>query len=269
MTYGLRGQTYFYIEVQGPKQDLHSGVFGGSVPEPMIELSHIFASLVDPKGKILVPGLLDEVDKVTETEKKIYEDIDFCLDTFQKDVGSPKLTETTKMDLLMRRWRFPTLSVHGVQGAFAEPGEKTVIPAKVIGKFSIRLVPSMTREHVEKCVTSYVEAIHEKLDTGNIVKCFIAKKPARPWLADTNSDNFQAAIKAVTDVWGIAPDLTREGGSIPITLVFEEVTKKSVLLLPIGASDDGAHSQNEKLNREGYEKGMEVFAKYIAELGKL
>ena len=73
----------------------------------------------------------------------------------------------------------------------------------------------MTREHVEKCVTSYVEAIHEKLDTGNIVKCFIAKKPARPWLADTNSDNFQAAIKAVTDVWGIAPDLTREGGSIP------------------------------------------------------
>ena len=73
VTYGLRGQTYFYIEVQGPKQDLHSGVFGGSVPEPMIELSHIFASLVDPKGKILVPGLLDEVDKVTETEKKIYE----------------------------------------------------------------------------------------------------------------------------------------------------------------------------------------------------
>ena len=90
-----------------------------------------------------------------------------------------------------------------------------MIPAKVTGKFSIRLVPSMTREHVEKCVTEYVQAVHEKLGTGNHVKCFIAKKPARPWLADTNSSNFQAAIKAVGEVWGVAPDLTREGGSIP------------------------------------------------------
>lgn len=86
----------------------------------------------------------------------------------------------------------------------------------------------MSREHVEKCVTSYVEAIHEKLDTGNIVKCFIAKKPARPWLADTNSDNFQAAIKAVTDVWGIAPDLTREGGSIPSEYFSSKESSKNI-----------------------------------------
>lgn len=268
LTYGLRGQTYFYIEVKGPKQDLHSGVFGGSIAEPMVELSHLFASLVDTQGHILVDGAIKEVDEITEDEKALYKDIDFSLTDFADGIGANKLTETTKMELLMRRWRNPSLSIHGIQGAFAEPGEKTVIPGTVIGKFSIRLVPSMTREHVEKCVVDHVNDLHKKLNTQNKVRCFLAKKPARPWLADYKTANFEAAIKAVTKVWGIAPDLTREGGSIPITLVFEEVTKKNVLLLPMGACDDGAHSQNEKLNRENYTKGMEVFAQYIAELGK-
>jgi len=269
LTYGLRGQNYFYIEVKGPKQDLHSGVFGGSIPEPMIELSHLFASLVDCDGHLLIPGVLDEVDKVTDEERLTYQNIDFSLNDFAQDIGANKLTETTKADLLMRRWRMPSLSVHGVQGAFAEPGEKTVIPGTVIGKFSIRLVPSMTREHVEKSVVDHVMKVHEKLNTKNEVKCYLAKKPGRPWLADYKNPNFSAAIRAIESVWGVKPDLTREGGSIPITLVFEEVTGKSVCLLPMGACDDGAHSQNEKLNRNNYEKGMEVFAHYIQQLGSL
>jgi len=269
LTYGLRGQLYFYIEVEGPKQDLHSGVFGGSIPEPMIELCHLLSSLADTDGHISVGGVMNQVDPITDAEKLIYKNIDFSTEAFLKDVGSGKLTENNKTDLLMRRWRIPSLSVHGIQGAFAEPGEKTVIPGKVIGKFSIRMVPSMTREHVEKCVVDHVDALHLKLNTQNRVRCFIAKKPSRPWLADTNNQNFTAAIKAVENVWGMAPDLTREGGSIPITLVFEEVTGKDVLLLPMGACDDGAHSQNEKLNRENYNKGMQVFANYIQELGKL
>ena len=131
LTYGLRGQNYFYIEVKGPKQDLHSGVFGGSIPEPMIELSHLFASLVDCDGHLLIPGVLDEVDKVTDEERLTYQNIDFSLNDFAQDIGARKLTETTKADLLMRRWRMPSLSVHGVQGAFAEPGEKTVIPGNL------------------------------------------------------------------------------------------------------------------------------------------
>ena len=94
----------------------------------MIELSHLFASLVDPNGKILIKGLTDEVNPVTEEEKAIYSSIDFDKDVFQKDVGSGKLTSDDRTEVLMRRWRFPSLSVHGVQGAFAEPGEKTVIP---------------------------------------------------------------------------------------------------------------------------------------------
>ena len=87
------------------------------------------------------------------------------------------MTETNKTDILMRRWRYPSLSIHGVHGAFAEPGEKTVIPAKVTGKFSIRIVPSMTHDHIEKCVVDHVMAVHEKLNTKNKVKCYYAKQP--------------------------------------------------------------------------------------------
>ena len=235
----------------------------------MIELSHLFASLVDPNGKILIKGLTDEVNPVTEEEKAIYSSIDFDKDVFQKDVGSGKLTSDDRTEVLMRRWRFPSLSVHGVQGAFAEPGEKTVMPAKVIGKFSIRIVPSMTHAHIEKCVIDHVNQVHESLNTKNKVKCYFAKQPSKPWLADYDNQNFSAAREAVTSVWGIAPDLTREGGSIPITLVFEEVTGKSVLLLPMGSCDDGAHSQNEKLNVDNYMKGTKVMAEYISRLGKL
>lgn len=269
LTYGLRGNCYFAVEVEAAKQDLHSGVFGGSVPEAMIELSHIFASLVDSNGKILIADLEKEVNPVTDAERKLYENIDFDPAVFQADVGCGKLTETNKTEILMRRWRHPSLSIHGVHGAFAEPGEKTVIPAKVTGKFSIRIVPSMTHDHIEKCVVDHVMAVHSKLNTKNKVKCYYAKQPSKPWLANYENDNFKAAHAAVRSVWGIEPDLTREGGSIPVTLVFEEVTGKSVLLLPMGSCDDGAHSQNEKLNRENYIKGTKVMAEYIQQLGKL
>ena len=129
----------------------------------------------------------------------------------------------------MRRWRHPSLSIHGVQGAFAEPGEKTVIPGKVIGKFSIRIVPSMTRDYVLQCVVDHVMKVHEQLNTKNTVKCYYAKQvtyftnnpfsntiqASRPWKADYKNDNFTAGAVAIEKVWGVAPDLTREGGSIP------------------------------------------------------
>ena len=117
LTYGLRGCAYFGVEVRGAHQDLHSGVFGGSVPEAMIEISNIFASLIDAKtGKILIEGLSDQVDAVTEEEKATYKDIDFSLANYQDEVGCGRLLSDDKTDLLMRRWRFPSLSIHGIHG---------------------------------------------------------------------------------------------------------------------------------------------------------
>lgn len=114
----------------------------------MIELSHLFASLIDTSGKITIPGLWDQVDPVTDEERQLYDQIDFSLDGYRKELECGRLLSDDKCDLLMRRWRFPSLSIHGVHGAFAEPGEKTVIPGKVTGKFSVRLVPSMIWFHI-------------------------------------------------------------------------------------------------------------------------
>jgi len=114
------------------------------------------------------------------------------------------------------------------------------------------LVPAMTPDHVEKVVVDHVMKVHEKLNTKNKVKCFLGKGPSVPWVTNPKNENFQAAINAIKKVRGVEPDLTREGCSIPVTLVFEEVTGKNVLLLPMGSCDDGAHSQNEKLNIVNY-----------------
>uniref|UniRef100_A0A7S3LVK0 Cytosolic nonspecific dipeptidase n=1 Tax=Palpitomonas bilix TaxID=652834 RepID=A0A7S3LVK0_9EUKA len=158
VTYGLRGIAYFFVEISGPSKDLHSGVFGGVVAEPMVELSHLFASLVDGKGNILVKGVNDSVAAVSDEEMASYEPIDFSVEAFRKDVGSKALLHESKEKVLMHRWRFPSLSIHGVEGAFSGEGGKTVIPRKVIGKFSIRLVPDQDPDQITSIVTDHLEA---------------------------------------------------------------------------------------------------------------
>lgn len=265
ITYGLRGLAYFFLEIEGGTKDLHSGLFGGSVNEAMIDLSHLFSKLVDTHGNILIPGVLDSVLPVTAEERKLYEPIDFDLEKFKVDAGVDHLIHNTKEDTLMSRWRFPSLSIHGVEGAFYGGGGKTVIPRKVIGKFSIRLVPDQDPEEIIRLTKAYVEEEFAKLQSGNRLRVS-TEHPGRPWLADRGNPNYVAAQKAVENVYGVTPDFTREGGSIPVALVFEEATEKSVLLLPMGSSDDGAHSQNEKINRRNYIEGIKLLACYMHEL---
>uniref|UniRef100_A0A5F7ZXR4 Peptidase M20 dimerisation domain-containing protein n=1 Tax=Macaca mulatta TaxID=9544 RepID=A0A5F7ZXR4_MACMU len=150
ITYGLRGICYFFIEVECSNKDLHSGVYGGSVHEAMTDLILLMGSLVDKRGNILIPGINEAVAAVTEEEHKLYDDIDFDIEEFAKDVGAQILLHNNKKDILMHRWRFPSLSLHGIEGAFSGSGAKTVIPRKVVGKFSIRLVPNMTPEVVSE-----------------------------------------------------------------------------------------------------------------------
>ena len=171
LTYGLRGMSYFEVGVECSTKDLHSGVYGGSVHEGMTDLVHLMASLVDSSGKILVDGVMKDVDPVTEEEKKIYEGIDFNLDDYAEETGvaatSGKLMHTTKESVLMHRWRFPTLSLHGIEGAFSEPGAKTVIPRKVIGKFSLRLVPDQDPKQIKEVVVAHLENKFAELKSPN------------------------------------------------------------------------------------------------------
>jgi len=269
LTYGLRGICYFFCEVECCKADLHSGVFGGTVHEAMVDLMYLMSQLVDAQGNIMVPGIADQVKPITEAEKALYTDIDFDPVDFRKDLGSSRLIhKDDKMKTLMARWRNPSLSIHGVEGGFYEPGCKTVIPRKVIGKFSVRIVPDQTPEHVTKCVVDYLNSLWAKRGSPNKMKASMAHG-GQCWISDPNHDHFKAASKAVQTAFGVAPDMTREGGSIPITLVLQEVTGKNVLLLPMGSCDDGAHSQNEKLNRTNYIQGTKLMAAYLHEVGQL
>lgn len=262
LTYGLRGVNYYSIEVSGPGADLHSGVFGGLAHEPMTDLVRLMGSLVDPDGKILVKGIAEQVAPVTPEEESLYDDIAFTMETLHQSLGSTTTIFDDKKKTLMARWRMPSLSLHGIEGAFSAPGAKTVIPAKVIGKFSIRTVPNMEIEKTNALVVRHLEDVFKTLNSKNTMKAY-PQHCGNWWVSSPKHWNFEAAAKATERVWGTRPDFTREGGSIPITITFQEATGKNVLLLPMGSSTDGAHSINEKLDKRNYIEGTKLLGAYL------
>ncbi|XP_045132467.1 cytosolic non-specific dipeptidase-like [Portunus trituberculatus] len=268
ITYGLRGICYFCIEVCGA-WILNFLNIGGTVHEAMADLIYLMNTLLDNKGNILIPGLMDEVAPLTSEEEKLYADIDFDVEDYRRDLGHDRLVHhQDKIKTLMARWRNPSLSLHGIEGAFSEPGAKTVIPRKVIGKFSIRIVPNQTPETVSKVTVDYLNKQWEKRGSPNKMKAAFYHG-GRCWMSDPNHSNYEAGRRATKLVYGVEPDMTREGGSIPVTLVLQEVTGKNVMLLPMGACDDGAHSQNEKINIRNYIEGTKLLAAYLHEVASV
>ncbi|KAJ1944849.1 hypothetical protein GGF37_001997 [Kickxella alabastrina] len=265
LTHGLRGVSYFHLEVEGPGADLHSGVFGGTVHEPMVDLVHLLSKLVDTNGRIQIPGIYDQVMPVTDEEELTYENLEFSHVALATDLKHDVIIHAEERDTLKHRWRYPTLSIHGVEGAFYSPGDKTVIPAKVKGKFSLRTVPNMEPKRVAELVTAFLEKEFAKLGSKNRMRV-IETHGGRWWYSSPNHPNFVAGARATELVYGVKPDLTREGGSIPVTLTFEENLNVNVLLLPMGAADDGAHSINEKIDRRNYIQGIKLLGAYLHEV---
>ncbi|RDB17221.1 Cys-Gly metallodipeptidase dug1 [Hypsizygus marmoreus] len=268
LTYGLRGLTYIKATVSGPARDLHSGVFGRTVHEPMTDLVLLMSKLVDAQGKILIPGIDEMVDAASEDEKAIYEALDYSIADIEQSAGASIALSANKVDVLMGRMRYPSLSLHGIEGAFHGAGAKTVIPAKVAGKFSIRLVPPQTPALVDPLVIAYLEAEFAKLNSKNTLTVE-SLHGGKPWVEDVNHWNYEAAKVATKAVYGQDPDLTREGGSIPVTLTFAESLGVNVLLLPMGRGDDGAHSTNEKLDRSNFIQGTKLLGTYLYEIAAI
>lgn len=262
LTYGVRGVSYYTLTVEGPAADLHSGLFGGVVHEPMIDLAHVMSKLVDPSGKILIPGIAEMVAPLTKEEDQRYDNIQFDLEGFEHNIGSKTVIHDNVKSALQARWRYPSLSIHGVEGAFYNPGAKTVIPAKVIGKFSIRTVPNIEPRKLDEVVFKHCQEAFDSLGSKNKFKVELVHD-GDYWVSDPNNWSFRAARRATKDVWGVEPDLTREGGSIPITLTFQDILETSVILLPVGRGDDGAHSTNEKINISNYVEGAKTLGAYL------
>ncbi|XP_076869326.1 cytosolic non-specific dipeptidase [Brachyhypopomus gauderio] len=268
LTYGTRGNCYFLAEVEGPKQDLHSGVHGGTVIEPMTDLIGILDTMISPDGSILIPGIMDAVSAFSHDEWRFYQDIEFDMDSYRAKIGVDQLMYNNKTELLAHRWRYPTVSIHGIEGAFSAPGTKTVIPAKVTAKFSIRQVPDMDPAVVEKQVTDHLHSEFAKRKSPNKLKVRMVIG-AKPWLADPKHPLYQAGKAAVKRAFNTEPDLIREGGTIPIARTFQDVTEKNIIMLPIGGFDDGLHSQNEKMSRYNYIEGTKLFIAYLHEVAQI
>ncbi|KAF8173699.1 hypothetical protein BJ912DRAFT_991680 [Pholiota molesta] len=268
LTYGLRGLSYYKVTISGPGRDLHSGVFGRTVHEPMTDLIQLLNTLVTPQGDILVKGVDDMVPRPDEAEKAIYAGLNYSIADIEEAAGASIALSSDKVSVLMGRMREPSLSIHGIEGAFSGAGAKTVIPAKVSGKFSIRLVPPQTPDAVDPLVIAHLEKAFAALGSKN--KLVIENlHGGKPWIADHRHWNFEAAKKATKEVYGQDPDLTREGGSIPVTLTFAESLGVNVLLLPMGRGDDGAHSTNEKLDKSNFIEGSKLLGTYLYELAAI
>ncbi|XP_070309082.1 beta-Ala-His dipeptidase isoform X2 [Odocoileus virginianus] len=190
LIYGTRGNSYFTVEVKCRDQDFHSGTFGGILNESMADLVALLGSLVDKSGCILVPGLYEHVAPVTE-EKRMYEAIDLDVGEFRSSSRVKGLLFDTKEELLMHLWRYPSLSIHGIEGAFHEPGAKTVIPGRVIGKFSIRLVPHVDMSVVETQVKQHLEYIFSKRNSSNQMTVSTALG-LHPWIANISDHQYLA-----------------------------------------------------------------------------
>jgi Cys-Gly metallodipeptidase DUG1 len=265
LTYGLRGLSYYRVTIAGPGRDLHSGVFGRTVHEPMTDLVILLSTLVSPQGDILIEGVDEMVPPADEEERALYAALDYSISDVEEAAGGPIALSSDKVDVLMGRMRSPSLSIHGIEGAFSGTGGKTVIPAKVSGKFSIRLVPPQTPEAVDPLVVAHLEREFAKLRSKNKLTVE-GLHGGKPWVADHRHWNYEAAKKATKAVYKQDPDLTREGGSIPVTLTFAEALGVSVLLLPMGRGDDGAHSTNEKLDKSNFIEGSKLLGTYLYEV---
>lgn len=223
----------------------------------MTDLIFVMDSLVDKNGKILIPNFYNDVAALYENEHLMYDNIHFDVDEYRQEIGAFKLTHNEdKVQLLMHKWRYPSLSMHGIEGAYHEPGRMTVIPSKVTGKFSIRIVPNQTTEKVNQMVCDYINKIYAERGSANRMKVYLADEGCQPFVENPNHPNYTAAKRATKHVYKVDPDMVRSGGSISVTLTLQEATGKSVVMLPVGAADDGAHSQNEKLDVRNYIEGV-------------
>ncbi|KAF5292126.1 hypothetical protein FQA39_LY14081 [Lamprigera yunnana] len=269
ITYGLRGLCYFSIEIQCASTNLHSGGYGGCVYEAMPDLIYILNTLVDKEGNILINNINKDVASLNPEEKSLYSNIDFNVTQFRTKIGATKLPHgEDKVEILRRRWRYPSLSIHGVQGVAGELGAQTIIPGKVVGKFSIRIVPNQKVDAIKEIVIKYLNQKWKERRSPNQIKIeMIHGGPY--WIEDPHHPHYIAGQRAIQHVFKDIPDLTREGGSIPITIVIQQITGKNVILLPIGAGDDNAHAQEEKMNVRNYIEGTKVLGAYLYEVSKL
>jgi acetylornithine deacetylase/succinyl-diaminopimelate desuccinylase-like protein len=262
ITYSLRGLTYFEVEVTGPVHDLHSGLFGGAVPNPINELSRIIGRLHDDDNKIQIDGFYDNVLELEDEEREEFADLLFDTESFRATTGAAKLKGEKGYTPLEQRWARPTLDCNGIWGGFTGEGAKTVLPSKATAKISCRLVPNQDPERIAE----QAEQTIRELADDSVSIDFRTFQGGRPVLVDRHSEPVQAAARASSQAWDSDAVFTRNGGSIPVVGTFDDALDAPIVLLGFGLDDDRLHSPNEKFDLLNFYKGIETSSYLINEL---
>lgn len=267
ITTGLRGMSYVEVEVTGPNRDLHSGLYGGAVANPINILCQMIASLHDENNHITIPGFYDNVVELSKEERAEMARAPFSLDKYKKALDLGDVHGEAGYVTMERNSIRPTLDVNGIWGGYTGEGAKTVIASKAYAKISMRLVPNQTSEEITEKFKKHFESI-----APASVK--VKVKPhhgGEPVVTPTDSVAYKAAAKAYEDTFGVKPIPVRSGGSIPIVAMFKSELGLDSVLMGFGLDSDAIHSPNEHFGIFNYMKGIEtipMFYKHYAEMNK-
>ncbi|MBS1489468.1 MAG: dipeptidase [Bacteroidetes bacterium] len=258
ITAGLRGLSYLEVEVTGPNRDLHSGVYGGAVANPINVLAKMIASLHDENGRVTIPGFYDRVENLSDADRKKLNSAPFDLNHYQKDLAIDEVQGEKGYTTMERTGIRPTLDVNGIWGGYTGEGAKTVLPSKAYAKISMRLVPHQSSQEIMTLFTNHFLALAPK----SVKVKVIPHHGGEPAVTPTHSKAFHAASKAFEEVWGKTPIPTRDGGSIPIVSLFKKELELDTVLMGFGLDSDAIHSPNEHYGVKNFLIGIETIVAF-------
>lgn len=267
ITVGLRGLSYVEVEITGPNRDLHSGVYGGAIDNPINTLCEMIASLKDENNRITIPGFYDKVEVLSDLDRTAINEAPFDINEYKSDLDVGDVRGETGYTTLERTGIRPTVDVNGIWGGYTGEGAKTVLASKANAKISMRLVPHQDPDEITELFTKHFKSI-----APDSVKIKVTPHHGgQPAVTPTDSLAYSAASAAFVEAWGKSPIPTRDGGSIPIVALFKEELGLDTVLLGFGLDSDAIHSPNEHYGVFNYMKGIEtisLFYKHYAALSK-
>jgi acetylornithine deacetylase/succinyl-diaminopimelate desuccinylase-like protein len=261
---GLRGLVYTEIECNGPKRDLHSGLYGGAAPNPIFALVELLSKMKDANGRIQMPGMYDDVAEPAPAEKQSWASLPFSEKEFlTNEVGSARLTGEGDRTVLERVWSRPTLEVHGIAGGFTAAGAKTVIPAKATAKVSLRLVPN---QDPDKTIAAFKKFVQDNTPAGVTMEVRVLSA-APSVVVNPDHPAIATAAKVFSEMLGRPTVFIRSGGSVPIVGDFAKHLGIPTVMMGWGLPDDGLHSPNEKYKIANFYNGIMTVAHFFEQYG--
>ena len=264
ITTGLKGLSYLEVEVTGPNRDLHSGLYGGAVANPINILCEMIAKMKDENNHIIIPGFYDNVLELSPEERADIARAPFCLDRYKSALDLSDIHGEKGYSTMERTGIRPTLDVNGIWGGYTGEGAKTVIPSKAFAKISMRLVPNQSDEEITEKFTKFFESIAPK----SVKVKVMPHHGGEPYVSPTDIPAYQAASKAMENTYGKIPVPVRSGGSIPIVALFEAELGVKSILMGFGLDSDAIHSPNEHYGIFNYLKGIETIPHFFANYAK-